>query len=346
MRARVAIVGAVIAACLGWGETAVQADLVTARLAQLTYVTGANGTVWIADFDGRHPSRLGPGTQPLISPDGLHVAASLFSSKGNALVVYSPGARTRRYFDISKQSATALSWSSTSRYLAVALSNVNGTGGSLAIVDTQTRTVKTIATGSVCGASFSPDVPERLVYGIGPASAFCARSDIDVVAANGTGRTQITHGGRSLNPVWGARSVAFDRETLRHNDAPVYQIWLMQPDGIKAVQLTHIKVPVLLDGLVPRQYSGDGKRLLAQFEGQDTSETWTIDLRTNKALHRTVNHLDVTPGGLSFDGKTVLIDYGGFANPPSAGTVETIPFAGGGTAKVLVKHAGEPNWNL
>jgi len=345
MRARVAVVGAVLAACLAWAATAVQADLVTAIPAQLTYVTGNNGTVWIANVDGKNPRKLGAGTQPLISPDGAHVAASLFSSKGNALVIYSPGSPTRRYFDISKANASALSWSSTSRYLAVALSNVNGNGGSLVIVDTQTRTVKTIASGAVCGASFFPGAPERLVYGIGPASSFCLKSDIYVVPANGTGRVQLTHGGRSLNPVWGASSIAFDRETLRHNDAPIYQIWLVNPNGTNQVQVTHTKVPTLLDGLVPKQFSGDGTRLLAAFVGQDTNETWTLDLRTHKARHLTVHNLDVTPGGLSSDGTTVLIDYGGFENPPSAGTVETLPFAGG-TPRVLVKHAGEPGWNL
>lgn len=344
MRARVAILGAVMAASLAVGVTAVQGDLVAAFPASLAYVTGGTEQVWLANADGTKPVRLGPGNQPLLSLDSSQVAASVFPNKGNALVIYNPGTTiTHKYFDIKKVSATALSWSPESQYLAVALSNVNGNGGSLAIINTMTNSVKTIATGSVCGASFAPQAPDRLVYGLGSAKSLCTKSDIYTVAANGSGRTQITHGGHSLNPVWGAGSIAFDREKLRKL-SPIYQIWLMKPDGTGAIQLTHTNVPSLLLGLIPRQFSARGDRLLAEYAGQDTDETWTIDLPTRKARHLVVRKLDVTPGGLSLDGKTVLIDYGGFANPPSAGTIETIPFAGG-PAKVLVKHANEPSWN-
>ena len=185
-----------------------------------------------------------------------------------------------------------MSWSPTSRYLAVELSSNAGDGGSLAIVDTMTNTVKTIASGSICGASFAPTSPERLVYGRGPTQSFCTKSDIYSVAVDGSGLKQLTHGGRSLNPVWGAGSIAFDREKLRKL-SPLYQIWLMQPDGSKAFQLTHTSVPSLLLGLVPQQFSASGKRLLAEFEGQDTSETWTIDIASKRARHLTVRRQDV-----------------------------------------------------
>jgi hypothetical protein len=50
-----------------------------------------------------------------------------------------------------------------------------------------------------------------------------------------------------------------------------------------------------------------------------------------------------TGWGISSNGKNVLIDVGGFENPPQDGTVESIPFAGG-KPTVLHKHGDEPNW--
>ncbi len=44
---------------------------------------------------------------------------------------------------------------------------------SFVVIDTETNKVKMIAHGSVCGASFAPDLPARLVYARGPAGSFC-----------------------------------------------------------------------------------------------------------------------------------------------------------------------------
>ena len=349
MKARIAILGAVTAAFLSLGVTAVQGDPVLAVSPVLTYVTGGSlgpEAVWLAFADGTNAQRLGPGDQPLLSPDGSAVAASLVQGKGPALVVYRPGRRTQKYFDASKFQVRAVSWSPLSRYLAVELFSTNHPGGELAILDTRTATAKTIANGSICGASFAPDQPARLVYARGLARSMCFFSGVDIYSAavDGTGVKRLTTDGRSLNPVWGAGGIAFDRQTPRHNDAPIYQVWLMNPDGSNLVPLTHMQIPSLVDGLVPLQFSGDGKRLLTEFVGQDTSETWTIDLATQRVRHLTVRKLDVQPGGLSLDGRTVLVDVGGFENPPSTGKLETMPFAGG-HAKVIVAHGGQASWN-
>ena len=109
MRARVALLWAVMAASLALGVTAVQGDLVAAFPASLAYVTGGTEQVWLANADGTSRVRLGPGNQPLLSPDSSQVAASLFPNKGNSLVIYSPGTTiTHKYFDIRNVSATAL----------------------------------------------------------------------------------------------------------------------------------------------------------------------------------------------------------------------------------------------
>ena len=350
MRIRVAILMAILTGVLATSAAALQGVSVPPTAvapAKLAYVTGNSGTVWLANADGTSKQRLGPGSQPVLSPDGSQVAASVFASKGNALVIYRPGSPTRKYFDARKVTVMPVAWSPLSRYLAVELSSANtGNGVGLAIVDTVTNTTKTIATGTVCGASFAPQPPDRVVYGRASAKSFCSGSGVNVysLAVDGTGLTQLTRDGHSMNPVWGAGGIAFDRAKPRRNDFPIVQIWLMKPDGSGLIQLTHTNVPQLVEGLVPLQFSADGGRLLAVFSGQDTIETWTIEVATKQARHLTVRRLDVIPGGLSRDGSTVLIDFGAFQNPPSAGAVETIPFAGG-PVTTLVKHAAEPSWN-
>jgi hypothetical protein len=92
------------------------------------------------------------------------------------------------------------------------------------------------------------------------------------------------------------------------------------------------------------QFSADGSRLKSRYEGQDTSEAWTIRLAPYAVRRLTIRGRPVEAGGLSSDGSTVLVDAGGFLDAPSAGTVSTVPFAGG-PASVLVRHASAPSWN-
>jgi hypothetical protein len=316
----------------------------------LTYTRGsANPTVWLANANGRHPRRLGPGAQPLLSPSGSAVAATAIGSKGAALSIYRPGSSTQRYFSLSKINAVALAWSPDSRYLAVELDGVStsGKGSGLDVIDTRTDSVTTIATGSACGASFAPRRPDRLVYAQAPGSFACLNGHVNVstVTATGADSRQLTHDGLSLNPVWGPRSIAFDRATPRGKaEAPAYQVWLMRSDGSRVRQVTHLKVDPLVEGLVPLAFSANGNRLLTRFEGQDTSETWTIQLPSGRARQLTIGGQSIQAGGISRNGRTVLVDFGGFEAAPSRATVATIPF-GGGHATVLARHAGEPTWN-
>ncbi len=316
----------------------------------LTYTTGSvTPTVWLAQANGKQARRLGPGAQPLIAPGGAAVAATAIGSKGAALLIYRPGSPTRRYFALAKVQAVALAWSPDSRYVAVELDGVSttGKGSGLAVVDTKTDSVRTIATGSACGASFAPRRPDRLAYAEAPGTFACLNGHVNVftVSATGAGRRQLTHDGLSLNPVWGPRSIAFDRATLRgKTEAPVFQVWLMRANGSHSRQVTHLSVSPLVEGLVPLGFSANGNRLLARFEGQDTSQTWTIQFPSGRARQLTIGGQSVQAGGIARNGRTVLVEFGGFEGPPSHGTVATLPF-GGGHATVLVKHAGEPTWN-
>ena len=316
----------------------------------LTYTTGsANPTVWLANANGKQGRRLGPGSQPLVAPSGSAVAATAIGSKGAALFVYRPGSSTHHYFSLGRINAVALAWSPDSRYLAVELDGVStsGKGSGLAVIDTKSNKVTTIATGSVCGASFAPRRPDRLVFGQAPGSFACFNGHVNVFTATATGadRRQLSHDGLSLDPVWGPRSIAFDRATMRgKTEAPEDQVWLMRSDGSHLRQVTHMQIGPLVEGLVPLSFSANGNRLLTAFEGQDTSGTWTIQFPSGRVHQLTIGGQSVQAGGISRNGRTVLVDFGGFEQAPSHATVATLPF-GGGHATVLVKHAGEPSWS-
>lgn len=319
---------------------------------RLAYVTGNGGSdaIWLANADGTRPQRLGPGDDPLIAPNGQSVAAASFAATGPALTIYTVGGQARHYLDVRKQTITAASWSPDSRYLSVEVfgADINGnvSQSGVAVVDTTTNRLKMVTTKYPCGASFAPSAPDRLAYASSPLSSFCLSGKVNVftVNADGSGSKQLTSDGRSLNPAWGPTSIAFDRETTRHKDAPVFQIWAMNPDGSHRVQVTRIEIPKLVDGLVPLQYSANGQHLLTRYEGQDTTGTWAVDLARHRVYELKVKGRSVVPGGISLDGLAVLVDDGQFMNTPSHGIVKAVPFAGG-PATTLVSHAAAPSWN-
>jgi hypothetical protein len=323
-------------------------------VAYVTQTATSQPNVWTVRADGTQRTSLGPGFSPLIAPSGQQVAASLFgasqSETGPALAIYSGvGAATLTYFDLASETAMPLAWSRDGRFLAVdvqstAITNTARRSG-LAIVDLSLKTVKVIAHGQLYGVSFAPNGSDEVVYASAPAQTLTARVNVFRSKADGTGAVALTHDGRSLYPVWGSSGIAFDRERLRHNDAPVFQIWLRAASGSHVRRLTNIRVRSLVSGLVPIAFSSDGSKLLAQFEGQDTSEAWTVLVASGRARRLTVRGRRVLQAaGISSDGKTLLMDEGGFEGPASAGRVATLPFAGG-RSKPLVAHGSQASWN-
>jgi hypothetical protein len=95
---------------------------------------------------------------------------------------------------------------------------------------------------------------------------------------------------------------------------------------------------------VPLAFAADGNRLLAEFEGQDTSEAWTVRVPTRSARRVTVRGRSVVGAGISGNGRTLLIEEGSFLESASAGRLATVPF-GGGRSRVLVSHGAEASWN-
>jgi hypothetical protein len=298
------------------------------------------------------------------------VAASLYGTGGGtesgpALAIWGVGGGPigaeppLMYFNLATETATPLAFSRDLRYLAVQLQSTSapnpGSGSELVVIDlgpyrSQSSgtppgaTVKRIARGQIYGASFAPNGSDRIVYGRASSSSLSAPVNLYVSNPDGSGLSALTRDGRSLNPVWGSRGIAYNKERLRRNDAPVYQIWLRPARGSRVRRLTNIRVRSLASGLVPLAFSSDGTRLLAEFEGQDTSEAWTVRVPTGRARRVTVRGRSVVGAGISGDGRTLLIEEGSFLEEASAGRVATVPFAGG-RSRVLISHGAEASWN-
>jgi hypothetical protein len=245
-------------------------------------------------------------------------------------------------------SAEPLAWSADSKYLAVALLSTSvrdiAARSSLAVLDLETGALRTVAHGWAQGASFAPGGSDRLAYGLAGSLSAEGRVDLYTSAPDGSGVVRITHDGRSLNPVWGARGIAFDRERPRRDYAPAYQIWLASPSGAHARQLTHVRVQLLVSGLVPLAFSAAGTRLVAEFEGQDTSAAWTVEVGSGRSRALRAGEHSLQAAGISRDGATVLIDEDSFENAPSEGRVVTMPFSGG-PLRALVAHGAQASWN-
>ncbi len=323
---------------------------------RIAYVTSSEAQpesrVWTALANGGESRPLGPGDEPLLAPDGATVAAGLFGAgtgKGPSLALYpSSGGRPSTFGSLTAQSATPLAWSPDSRYLAVLLTSTAVKGfvkkSGLGILDTTTGILRTIASGIVYGASFAPDGSDRIVFGRAMGQNLQARVNLYTAGAGGGSLRRITSDGRSLNPVWGPRFIAYDRERLRRNDAPVYEIWLRGSSAGAARRLTSIRVRSLVSGLMPLGFSADGRRLLAEFVGQDTSEAWTVQIPTGKARAVRVKRLPVVGAAISRDGSRLLVFEGGLEGPAQGDDVVTVPFSGGAPT-LLVAHAAQPSWN-
>lgn len=326
----------------------------TPTIAYVQQTGTSQPVVWTIRADGTQNTRVGTGFTPVIAPNGVQVAASLFgansSETGPALAVYSTsGAPTQTYFNLKGETTEPLAWSRDGRFLAVDVLSTSIKSparlSGLAIVDAMTGTAKVIAHGQVLGASFAPNGSDEVVYGLAASDSPNARVNVYRSGADGSGRTALTRDGRSLFPVWGPGGIAYDRERPRKLDAPVYQIWLRTSSGATR-RLTNIRVRSLVSGLMPLAFSADGSRLLAQFVGQDTSEAWTVQVASGRARRLTASgaKLPLQAAGISSDGGTLLVNEGGFEGPASEGRVATLPFAGG-NSKVLVAHGSQASWN-
>lgn len=309
--------------------------------------------VMVAADDGSGAQRVGQGSNPHVSPDGLSVAF-LHEGAKNAQelqVVLAAGGPARTLM-INFREPFYLVWSPDSKMIA-ALKGPEIGKRKLVLIDVFTGAQRVVAQGFFSGFSFAPfptdiEYPfEELVYARAGSEKFPPRSDVFRVSTRGGKPVRITHDHNSSDPLWGpTNKIVFVKtvEGKRRKYGPKNELFLMNPQGKGVKRLTHTKVDPLLQGLFPTDWSASGNRLLAEFEGQDTSYAVTVNPKTGaqRPLLK-AEESGFVGTALSADGKTVLGFEGGF-DPGNKHNVATVPY-GGGKPTVLAKNASEPSWS-
>ena len=95
---------------------------------------------------------------------------------------------------------------------------------------------------------------------------------------------------------------------------------------------------------MPLFNSGDGRRLLTEYEGEDTNEAFTLRIASGRTHRITVRGRPVIPAGISASGGSLLVDEGALGVPPSTGRVAIVPFRGA-SSTVIVAHGSDASWN-
>lgn len=302
-------------------------------------------SVWIAGDDGSAPRRLVTGALPRISPDGSAVAYLANAGTAHPSLREIPAAGGPVRTLVERWRFGVFAWSADGRYVASLAGDNNGKAR-LVLVDRTTGTRRTVDRGYFAGASFSP-ASDELVYSYAARETLFPKANLRAVPVAGGAFRRVTSDGRSLYPLWGPQRIAhvrYSRPTgrFRKQDGPKFNIWTVAGDGSARAALTRDNAPFLLTGLVPLAWSADGSRLLALFQGQDIVYPVSIDPATGK--QRVVGRRKdaIFPTALSKDGSTVL-GFTGFLGVGRVNVV-TVPYAGG-TPRVLVAKAENPDWN-
>lgn len=325
-----------------------------AAQATLSYVREPlHPTVFVASDDGSGARKLDSGETPHVSPDGNSVAYLHMGAKNAPeLKVANLLLGTTTTLMTGWREPFYLEWSPDSTLIA-ALRGPELGKRKLVLIDVATGAQRVIAQGFFSGFSFSPDGGE-LVYAKAGSEKFPPRSDLfrvqylppGVVSVAAEKTVRLTSDHRSSYPLWGPQKIVFAKnvEAKKRKYGPKNELFLMNPNGKGLERLTHTSVPPLLQGLFPTDWSASGSRLLAEFEGQDTS--YAVKVNPKTGAQRLVDK-DGEQGfvgtAISNDGKSVLGYTGGF-DPSFRHNVVSIPYKGG-KPKVLAKNAFEPDWS-
>ncbi|HYG97200.1 MAG TPA: hypothetical protein VD741_08845 [Solirubrobacterales bacterium] len=329
--------------------------LPAAANATLAYVKDPFKTmIFVANDDGSGARKVEKGHAPKIAPDGgslayLHEGPKNAQELKLAPATGGPGKTLMTNF----REVSSLAWSPDSKTLA-ALRGPEIGKRSLVLIDVASGMQSIVATGFFSGFSFSPDSTE-IVYAVSRVENYPPRSDVfrfpvpvpGVVNVKAPEPVRLTRDHRSSYPLWGPQKIVFIKtvEGKKRRYGPKNELFLMDPQGKGVKRLTSTKVPPLLQGLFPTDWSADGSRLLAEFQGQDTSYAVAVNPKTGAQRPVAGTGENGFVGtALSADGSLVLGFNGGFDPGLRNHKVQTVPY-GGGKPKTLAKNAFEPSWS-
>lgn len=316
--------------------------------ATLVYVKNPmNPAVYAANDNGGGAFKVGPGSNPRVSPDGDVIAYAYESSNGRQELRIAAAAGGGSAAVLSNlQDSFYVTFSPDSALVAAVRGPEIGKR-SLVLIDVTSGTLlRTVASGYFSGVSFSPDGTE-LAYSVANSENFPAKSNVYTAPIAGGKPVQITKDGVSQAPLWGPNDQIVLVKLLgakQRKYGPKNELYLISPDGKGVKRLTNTEVGPLLQGLTPTEWSANGKRLLAEFVGQDTSYAVAVNPKTGAQtpLGKT-GEQGFVGTAISKDGSMVLGFTGGFEPGPNH-MVEAVPYDDGRVTR-LVKNAYEPDWS-
>lgn len=322
--------------------------LPAAAQATLTFTRGPlHPVVYVAADNGKGVRKIGPGGLSHVTPDGQSVVY-LREGPGHAqeMVITPVAGGPKRTLLPAWREPFQIAFSPNSTTIA-ALRGPELGKSSLVAIDIASGAETVLAKGFFNGFSFSPDGRE-LAFSRASSERFPPVSDIFRVPIAGGKAVALTHDHASEAPLWGPTDkIVFVKlvgaKTRKYG--PKNDLYLIGPDGKGLERLTHGKVDPLLQGLFPTAWSSDGSKLLAEFEGQDTSYAVAVNPKTGgeKPIGET-GEQGFVGASLSRDGTLVLGSTGGFDVGSAGHDVATIPY-GGGKPKVLARNAYNPDWS-
>lgn len=313
--------------------------------ATLAYVKGllsGKPVLYVAADDGSGARTLvRGGFHPRVSPDGTQVAY-LTGTRRVSLIVRPVAGGPGRTVARGVWNFDAIRWSPDGLWLTVVTGPELGPY-KLRLISLAGAPSRTLARGAFHGVSFAPD-GSALVWSRAPTSDYPIEADLYSAPLAGGAPVALTDDGNATAPVWGPERIAFTRgrRPERRGDYEKLEVFTILPDGSGRRRLTKTDPPFLIAGLSPLAWSDDGRRLLATYGGQDTSEAYRIDPATGRESDVTGADDGVVGWDLSGDGTAVLGTTGGFDSP--SGNVVAVSWDTGAQT-VLARRATQPSWS-
>jgi hypothetical protein len=297
----------------------------------------------VARADGSGSRVLTTGWLAYVSPDGSQVAVvdsdvNWYTNQRLELYATSGGA-PRRTVPLG---CVNVYWSPDSTKLACVETRRVGGRARLRLVDAQSGTTTTLASGFFDNqVSFSPD-STSLAYVQKPTNTyFSARSTLKVVDL-GTRAVRTLRGGGVASPAWGPTEIAFATLKPRGRNF-TFDVAAVRPDGTGRRRLTRFRPTAELYGPLPVAWSADGKRLLAGMAGLDAwvaRESYAVD--GVRGGVRLIAH-SVSPSVLTREGRYVIGQTGDAETTGLAGSNVVRVSWSGGPKRTLLRQAVEPS---
>lgn len=298
--------------------------------------------VFAAGDNGRGINRIGAGSSPHISPDGRAIVY-LRAGKSPEMVTVAGGGGPTRLLMTGWREPFDFAFSPDSTMVAAERGHELGKR-KLVVIDLASGRQTVVAQGFFNGFSFSPDGSELVFSKTG--QAFSESGDLFRVDVGGRRPVALTNDHRSTSPLWSPDGqIVFDRaRNLKSPVGPKAQLYVMSSGGGAVRQLTHTNVPPLIFGLSPVAFSANGRRLLAEYGGEDTGYAVTVNPRngTERKVVPGDQEMGFVGTAISKDGKQVLGVTSIEAGPGQR--IAVVPY-GGGPKKVIVADGFEPDWS-